>query len=348
LNNLANVPDTMQAAVCDGPGHPLQIRQHPTPTPQRGQYLVKLESCGICHSDLHLREGDENLPDEYYPLIFGHEGIGTIAAIGPDTENALPAGTRVGLPWLYSTCHHCRPCLTGHETYCAAQHARGVQQNGAFAEYAILEADFACVIPDEIDAIPGAPLLCAGLTAWSALNKTRVQPGSSVLVIGAGGLGQYAIQIAKARGAKVLVVDHAQSKLDAAIELGADQVFQADPEAGKAIRDAGGADITLNFAPSPAVWQTIETAANPMSDIVAIALVHDPVDLSMMWLIDGGHRVFGSSVGTRQETHDFLTFASSRPFAIDVETIPLSSVNYALDRLKSGAVKGRLCIDFSL
>ena len=346
--NQANIPDTMQAAVCDGPGEPLQIRHVPTPTPERGQYLVKLEYCGICHSDLHLRDGDENLPDEFYPLIFGHEGIGTIAAIGAYTDNALAIGTRVGLPWLYSTCHDCSPCLSGHETFCPEQHARGVQRHGAFAEYALLEADFACVIPDSIDPIRAAPVLCAGLTAWSGLKKTHMQPGSNVLIIGAGGLGQYAIQIAKARGARVLVIDLEQSKLNEAGKLGADELIQAGAEAGQAVKAAGGADVILNFAPSPTVWKTIETAANPMSDIVVIALIHDAVDLSMMWLIDGGHRVFGSSVGTRQETRDILNFASSKPFAIDVETVPLSAVNNALDRLKAREVKGRLCIDFSM
>ena len=343
-----NIPQTMQAAVCDGPGEPLQIREVPTPSPERGQYLVKLESCGICHSDLHLRDGDENLPDDFYPLIFGHEGIGRIVAAGAGTEAALAVGTRVGLPWLYSTCHDCAPCLGGHETFCAEQHARGVQRNGAFAEYAILEAPFACVIPEELDPIHGAPVLCAGLTAWAGLKKTRMQPGANVLIIGAGGLGQYAIQIAKARGARVLVVDIDRSKLNEAGKLGADQIILAGPEAGREVKDAGGADIVLNFAPSSVVWQTIETAVNPMSDIVVIALIHEPVDLSMMWLIDGGHRVFGSSVGTRQETRDVLNFAASRPFEVDIETIRLSSVDDALDRLKAGDVRGRLCIDFSL
>lgn len=338
----------MWAAVCDGPGIALELKRVPVPVPCQGQVLVKLESCGICHSDLHLRNGDEDLPNNLYPLIVGHEGIGRVVKVGPDTTTAPAVGIRVGLPWLYNTCLNCKPCLSGAETFCQSQHARGIHHHGAYAEYALLDVNFACEIPDEIDPVSGAPLLCAGLTAWAALKKTKVTPGSNVLIVGAGGLGQYAVLIAKAHGARVFVVDQDPQKLKQVTNLGADATFLAGTDTGNEIKRAGGADVALNFAPSPAVWETIETAANPMSDIVAVALVHDPVELSMMWLIDGGHRVFGSSVGTRQELREFLDFAKWNPLSVEIEKIPLSDANTALDRLQSGEFKGRLCIDFSM
>lgn len=334
----------MSAAVCAGPGAPLEVRRIPVPQPIAGEYLVKLETCGVCHSDLHLRNGDEALPDSAYPLILGHEGIGRIIA----GEGPLEIGTRVGLPWIYDTCLSCRPCLTGSETFCPDQRVRGVCKTGAFAEYALLDNRFACPIPEIIDPVQGAPLLCAGLTAWSALNKTRTRPGSRVLVIGAGGLGQYAIMIARAFGADVTAVDRDSEKLGLAINAGAKQVLTADENTGESIRAAGGADVVLNFAPSPAIWSIVESAVNPMADIVAVALVYQPVPLSTMWLIDGGHRLFGSSVGSRAELRDFLVFASTRNLSVPVESLPLARVNDALDRLAAGRVKGRLCIDFGL
>jgi len=342
------IPKTMKAALAESAATPLVIREVATPVPARGQLLVRLESCGVCHSDLHLRNGDENLPDEMYPLILGHEGIGRIVAIGDGTETKLSLGDRVGLPWLYDTCLDCSPCLTGAETFCQHQHARGIHRPGAFAEYALLEQRFACTIPDEIDPLQGAPLLCAGLTAWSALRKTALRPGKTVMVIGCGGLGQYAIMIAKAHGASVIAIDRDPGKLEEARRRGADHLIEAGPEAGQKVKALGGADIAVNFAPTPAVWSMIELAVNPMSDIIAIALVHDPVPLSMMWLIDGGHRVFGSSVGTRQDLRDFLAFAARHPLEIDIEAVPLTAVNDALDRLQAGSVAGRVCIDFSL
>ena len=341
-------PSTMKAAVAVAPGAPLVISELPVPVPRAGQLLVKLESCGVCHSDLHLRNGDEGLPDEMYPLVLGHEGIGRIVAVGEGTETSLRLNDRVGLPWLYDTCLDCRPCLTGAETFCTHQHARGIHHHGAFAEYAIVEHRFACTIPDAIDPLHGAPLLCAGLTAWSALRKTKLRPGQTVMVVGCGGLGQYAIMIAKAHGATVVAVDLDPAKLNEARLRGADHCVPAGSDAGLKVKNLGGADIVVNFAPTPSVWATIEQAVNPLSDIIAIALVHDPVPLSMMWLIDGGHRVFGSSVGSRQDLRDFLAFAAMTRLDIDIETIPLSGVNAALDRLQAGQVAGRVCIDFSL
>lgn len=338
----------MKAAICNGPGAALEIREINTPRPCRGDVLVKLESCGICHSDLHLRDGQESLPQEAYPMVFGHEGVGRVVQIGPDTFKAPTIGTRVGLPWLYDTCLACKPCRTGWETYCEGQTARGVQHHGAFAEYALLPASFAITIPDAIDPIAGGPLLCAGLTAWAALARARLEPGCNVLIVGAGGLGQYGIMIAKARGARVIVVDRDDAKLQTAKGLGADVVILASAEAGATIKAAGGADVVVNFAPSPAVWPMIGEAVNQMADIVVVAMVHEPVPLSMMWLLDGGYRVFGSSVGTRQDTLDFLHFVAMNPLPIDIEAVKFADVNSALDRLKRGEVTGRLSIDFSL
>ncbi|SEK59700.1 alcohol dehydrogenase, propanol-preferring [Roseovarius nanhaiticus] len=343
-----DLPLTMKAAICPAPGAPLEMREVALPTPGAGEVLVRLETCGVCHSDLHLRDGDEDLPESYYPLILGHEGIGRVVAHGANAGRAPAIGTRIGLPWIYDTCLACKPCRTGNETFCPENTARGVQKHGAFAEYAICPADFAIEIPEAIDPLTGAPLLCAGLTAWSALRKARIEAGTNVLTLGAGGLGQYAIFIAKARGARVMVIDRDEPKLETARSLGAEVTVVAGADAGARIKAAGGADVVLNFAPSPAIWDTVEAAVNPMADIVAIAMVHDPMPLSMMWLIDGGHRVFGSSVGSRQELADFLAFAAVHPLNVDVEAIRFDDVNAALDRLKAGSVAGRLCIDFAL
>ncbi len=340
------VPRTMKAAVAEKRGAPLVIRDVPTPVPDSGQVLVKLEGCGVCHTDLHLRDGDEDISS--YPHIFGHEGVGRIVAIGKNVSGTWKEGDRVGLPYLYDTCLDCPQCLTGQETFCTKQHARGVFISGTFAEFALLDSRFAAHIPDNLHPVRDAPLLCAGLTAWSALKKTRVGPGRSCLVIGCGGLGQYAIMIAKVFGARVIACDSDPAKLEIARFRGADETVRAGESAAQSIKDLGGADVVINFAPSPKVWDTIAGAVNPLSDVVAVGIVHDPVPLSMMWLIDGGHRVTGSSVGGRQELRDLLAFTTSHNLAIDVEAVALMDVNAALDRLAAGNVKGRIAIDFSL
>lgn len=333
-----SVPKMMKAALCDAPGAALRITEVPVPTPGQGQYLVKLEACGICHSDLHVQRGEEPMPPEAFPLILGHEGIGRIVA----GEGALPLGTRIGLPWLYETCQHCDPCLTGKETFCQSQKARGLDAYGAFAEYAIVEAAFATEIPNEIDPVKGGPLLCAGLTAWSALERCDVQAGKRLVIVGAGGLGQYAIAIGLARGLEVAVVDLDPAKRAEALRHGAS--LAVAPDEIDAIRDWGGADITLNFAPTPKVWDMIAAIVNPLSQIVAVALVHDPVPLSMMWLINGGHRVMGSSVGTRAELRAFLSFAVKHMPPVEIEVLPFEEVGAGLERLAAGDVKGRLVL----
>lgn len=338
----------MMAAVCDGPGTDLLIREIHIPEPQAGQMLVQMESCGVCHSDLHLRDGDESLPAESYPLVLGHEGIGRVVTVGAGIDVAPDIGTRVGLPWIFSTCETCQPCLIAQETLCQSQTVRGLHTHGGFAEYALVDARFAVEIPDGIDSIRGAPLLCAGLTAWSALKKVNVTPKSTVLIVGAGGLGQYAVGIAKSKGATVFVVDRSKERLEQARALGADACFVADSYTASKIKAAGGADIAINFAPDKSAWKLIEQSVNPMSDIVCVALVYDPVDLSMMWLIDGGHRVLGSSVGSREELKEILDFAATSQQMVAVESLPLADVNHALNRLKSGDFKGRFCVDFSL
>ena len=340
------VPKTMKAAVAEGRGEPLIIRDVPTPEPGADQILVELEGCGVCHTDLHLRDGDEDISN--YPYIFGHEGVGRIVSIGRNVSGNWKKGDRVGLPYLYATCLDCPQCLTGEETFCVTQHARGVFIAGAFAEFALLDSRFAVRIPDSLDPVKDAPLLCAGLTAWSALKKTRIGPGRNCLIVGCGGLGQYAISIAKAYGAKVIACDSDPTKFEIARLRGADDTVRAGEGAAQSIIDVGGADIVINFAPSAKVWDTIAGSVNPQSDVVAVGIVHDPVPLKMMWLVEGGHRVTGSSVGSRQELRDLLAFAAKHDLAIDVETIALKDVNAALNRLAAGKVKGRLAIDFRL
>lgn len=334
--------------MCDGLGADLVIREIPIPAPGAGQLLVKMESCGVCHSDLHLREGDESLPPESYPLVLGHEGIGHVVEVGADVDAAPGIGTRIGLPWIFSTCQACHPCMINKETLCEKQMVRGLHKYGAFAEFSLVDAHFAIEIPDGIDSIKGAPLLCAGLTAWSALKKVHLSANSTVLIVGAGGLGQYAVGIAKSSGATVWVVDPNIERLKQAQALGADKSFIADTDAPAKIMAAGGADIAINFAPHKSAWKLIEKSVKPMSEIVCVALVYDPVDLSMMWLIDGGHRLLGSSVGSREELKEFLAYAATNQQLVDVESVPLAGVNGALDRLKVGDFKGRLCVDYGL
>ncbi|MDF1595416.1 MAG: alcohol dehydrogenase catalytic domain-containing protein [Acidimicrobiia bacterium] len=335
----------MSAAVLEQSGGPLLIRDVQVPVPGAGELLVEVEACGVCHTDLHLRDGEEEAVA--YPLILGHEGIGRVVAFGRETSSLFRLGDRVGFGWIYDTCLDCEECRTGHETTCLAQRARGHGRDGAFAEYALVRESFAVPVNNDRDPVELAPWMCAGVTALAAIRKTELGPGTTCVIFGCGGLGLFAIGFAKQHGARVVAVDLSDAKLAGARANGADHLVLAGPQAGRGIRDLGGAEVFLNFAPSAAVWDTIIESANPRSSVVFVALTGDRIPLSMTWLIDGGHRLTGSSVGSRQDMRDALVLASRSAPLIDIERISLTDVNGALDRLKAGRIKGRAVVDFS-
>lgn len=339
----------MKAAQLIRHGQPLRLVDTEVPTPGPGEILLKLEACGVCHTDVHIRDGDEQVPEETLPLTLGHEGIGTVEALGPGVDQ-FNVGERVGAPWLHDTCLRCRDCLTGNETICADQRAHGMQVDGAFAEYIIVRADFAVPIPDGLDPVRSAPLLCAGVTAYGAVLKAALKPGETCAIFGCGGLGQYAIQLARIAGARVIAIDTSRERLEEARRLGATETLISDAQTGAKLRGLGGADACINFAPTPAIWPAVESGLNNRGRFVSVAMTHEPVPLSLVWLTWLNPVITGTSVGGRQELKDLLNLAQMHDLSIDIEAIKLSQVNMALDRLKGGCggppVRGRIVIDY--
>jgi propanol-preferring alcohol dehydrogenase len=338
--------EMMWTAMLTRPGQRLELRRVPVPQPGPGELLVKLEASGVCHTDVHVRAAANFPGGAPQPLTLGHEGVGKVVAQGQGATR-IPLGIRVGVPWLHDTCSHCRECLTGWESFCATHRAHGYTVHGSFAEYAVVKEAYTLAIPDELDPAEAAPLMCAGVTAYGAVRKAALEPGKRCAIFGIGGLGQYAIQLAKLTGATVLAVDANPAKLEVARALGAAETYLAGPEAGAQIRAAGGADACLNFAPSPRVWPTIAEAINPLGWIVFAAMVAEPVPLVMAWLTYNGVRITGTAVGTRQELMDLVAIAAQHALRIPMERIALAEVDAGLDRLERGEVEGRLVIDLA-
>lgn len=337
--------DMMWAAQLIEPRRPLRLARIPVPRPRSGELLLKLETSGICHTDLHVAEAESFPGGAPQPLTLGHEGIGRVVEAGEATTT--PIGTRLGAPWLHDTCEHCRSCLTGWESFCPTHRAHGFTVNGSFAEYVIVKERYAAVIPDGLDSLASAPLMCAGVTAYGGVMKADLAPGKLAVIIGCGGLGQYGIQVAKLTGAAVVAVDTSPAKLKEAKALGAEECFLADETAAEKIRALGGADAVLNFAPSNRIWPMVTGMVNNLATIVSVAMVAEPVPLVLEWLTYNGVRITGTSVGTRQQMHDFLALAKKHAIHIDIEPVALADVNTAMHRLAKGDVRGRLVIDFS-
>jgi len=333
----------MTAAVMKAYGKPLTFEKVPVPEPGPREVLVRLDACGICHTDVHYWRGEHELPVPL-PRILGHEGIGRVVKTGPGTTR-LAVGERVGIGFVFDTCGFCRECLSSHETNCRDVTCTGVHVSGCFAEYVVLRERWATPIPDALDSIAAAPLLCGGVAAFSAVRKAALEPGDRAVIFGLGGLGLYGVQAAKLTGARVIAVDVDDSKLEAARKLGADVILRGDKQPEEAIQQLGGADACLNFAPVSSTWQQMLKACGPRARIVLIALPTAELSFHASSIIERGLTVRGSADGNRQELRQLMKLASEGHIQSQVTAVPFTDINSALQRLQDGKVTGRLVLD---
>lgn len=333
----------MMAAVMDNHGQPLRVTRVARPTPGPGKILIRLETSGVCHTDVHVWQGKVRADPVPRPFILGHEGVGEVAEIGPGVTG-WSVGDRAGAAWIHDTCGTCAECRSGHEGFCQVHRAHGLHVPGTFAEYVVADARFAARVPAG-DAAALAPLMCAGLTAYGALERAGLQGGECCAVFGCGGLGQYAVQLARRRGAEVIAVDRDPSKLAVSAGLGAGRVLDgADAAAVAGVK--ASADVCINFAPTPATWAPMLAMVRPRGRIVAAAMVSDPVPLDQEWLTASGVTITGTSVGTRAQMADLMRIQAEAPLAAHVTEIGLDGVTEALDALARGTAPGRYCIRF--
>lgn len=336
---------SMRAAVLAGHGKPLQVKLVPRPLAGRGQLLVRLQACGICHSDVHIWKGDVRPPHAPEPFILGHEGVGVVAAIGEGVRG-WAVGETIGVPWLHDTCLRCDECSDGYEAFCQHQRAHGLNVPGGFAEYVAVDAAFAVRLPSDVDPLATAPVMCAGVTAYGAIRRAGVTAGERLAVFGCGGLGLYAVQIAARMGVHVVAVDRDPAKLEHARRYGAAETEVAGEGLEQRLAENPGFHAAINFAPTTATWSAIVATIRPRGRIVAAALVSDPVPLVQEWLTATGVTITGTSVGTRQEMREVVAMHAKQPLLNPIEEIDLSRVTDALVALEAGKAPGRFVIRF--
>ena len=335
---------TMQAALLTEYRAPLVLKTVPRPVPKTDEVLVKIEASGVCFTDVHIWRGDHAAPDPL-PLIMGHEGVGRVVGLGA-VEGRLKIGDRVGIGYVFGACGHCKECLTGGENYCGEFDATGFNVSGCFAEYVCMRHEWANLIPEGIDPIEAAPLMCAGAAAYASFEKTGLQPGDTLAIFGLGGLGQYAVQIAKLSGVRVIAVDVSAHKLKTAKTLGADETVFADAQAGAAIQALGGADGCVNFAPVGATWPLMLAACRPRAKIVLTAVPADKLAFYAHEVIERGLQVIGSSASNRQEMNEILAMAAGGKIKGVIHQRPFDAINDALSDLINGTVEGRSVLIF--
>jgi alcohol dehydrogenase, propanol-preferring len=338
----------MRAAVLRSLRQPLVVEDLPTPEPGPEQVLVRIETSGVCHSDLHAARGDWPVKPKL-PLIPGHEGVGIVERAGaavPATSD-VRVGDRVAVPWLGSACGRCRHCASGWETLCRRQVNHGYLIDGTHAEYAVAHGRFVGRVPDGVDPLDAAPLTCAGVTAYRALRVASTGPGDLVAVFGIGGLGHLAVQYAKILGAAVVAIDVVEDKLRMAEELGADHVVNAvgdDPDA--LIKKLGGATVALGLSTSARALATAHASLARGGRLVLVSLPADGVlQLPIFPTVLRGLTVIGSASGTRADLEDVFALHAAGRTRVVRGSRRLDQVNEAFADLEAGRVPARLVLD---
>lgn len=339
------MPQTLKAAVVREFGTPLAIEEWNVPDVPADRILVKIEACGVCHTDLHAAEGDWPVKPSL-PFIPGHEGVGHVAAVGTNVKS-VKEGDRVGVPWLHSACGHCRYCLTGWETLCMEQQNTGYSVNGGFAEYALADPDYVGQLPDALAFALAAPVLCAGVTVYKGLKETDTKPGDTVVISGIGGLGHLAVQYAKAMGRHVIAVDVADDKLRLAQEMGADSVINArETDPISEVRKAGGgADGVLVTAVSPAAFGQAVGMLRRGGTMSLVGLPPGTFDLDIFDTVLNRKTIRGSIVGTRMDLIEALAFAGEGKVSVRHSTARLDDINGVFDRMRTGEIDGRVVLE---
>jgi propanol-preferring alcohol dehydrogenase len=336
----------MKAAVVVAFDQPLEIVDRAIPTPGPTQVLIRMETCGLCHTDIHAAHGDWPVQPTP-PFVPGHEGIGIIEAIGEAVQNRR-VGERVAIPWLGFACGECNYCIDGRETLCERQENSGYSIDGAFAEYAVASARFVVPVPEGISSLDAAPLSCAGVTTYKALKTAKVRPSERVAVFGIGGLGHLAVQYARIMGGSVVAVDIDNDKLGLARELGAEQLVNAaevDPVA--ALQGLGGVDVALVLAASPKVFEQAFASLKRGGRLVCVALpAEQTMSISIFETVLKGISIIGSIVGTRQDVAEVFAMHAAGKTRVIAETRELTDVNLAIKEVIAGQIPARLVFTF--
>lgn len=331
----------MKAAVCEAFGQPLVLKDVPTPSPGPGEVLIRVSGCGVCHSDLHLVDGDWKDWGTPLPIIPGHEVTGIVEKVGSEATRFSP-GDRVGVPWMQFACGQCPPCRAGAEMLCAAQRSTGVTVNGGYAERVKAPAAFIHRIPDGLDLVEAGPLLCAGVTVFAPLRRAGNLAGKTVAVAGVGGLGHMGLRMAAAMGAHVVAILRGEEKVALARQLGAREVIDAEKEkVGKRLASLGGADLILLTGISARLFEQCVPGLGPNGTLVVLAAIAEKASLIPAGLMTGQKHICGSLIGTRDDMDAMLRFAADHGIAPMVERHPLNDVNEALARLRDGKVRLR-------
>lgn len=336
----------MKAAVVTS-DKTVEIKDKELRSLRAGEALVDVEFCGVCHTDLHVKNADYG---DKTGVILGHEGVGIVKKIAEDVTS-LKVGDRVSIAWFFEGCGHCEYCVNGRETLCREVKNAGYKVDGAMAEQCIVSADYAVKVPDGLDPAAASSVTCAGVTTYKAIKESKIKPGQWIAVYGLGGLGNLALQYAKnVFNAKVIAVDINDTQLDFAKEMGADLVINPTKENAEELiqEKVGGAHAAVVTAVAKAAFTSAVDCVRAGGVVVAVGLPPESMDLSIPRIVLNGIEIVGSLVGTREDLRESFEFAADGLVVPKVEKRPIEDINDIFDEMQAGKFKGRMVIDMSM
>ena len=336
----------MKAAVVTQ-DHKVSLEDKTLRSLKPGEALVKTEFCGVCHTDLHVKNADFG---DVTGRILGHEGIGKVIEVADDVT-ALKVGDRVSIAWMYAACGRCEYCTSGRETLCRDVQNAGYTVDGAMAEEVIVNANYAVKVPDDLDPAAASSITCAGVTTYKAVKVSKIKPGQWIGIFGIGGLGNLALQYAKnVFNAKVVAFDISDDKLNFDKELGADAVVntknQDATEIVNQLTNNKGLDATVITAVAKTPFNQAVDVVKAGARVVAVGLPVDKMDLDIPRLVLDGIEVVGSLVGTRQDLKEAFQFAAEGKVVPKVKTRDLEDINDIFEEMEQGKITGRMVIKF--
>lgn len=337
---MQSEPRTYAAVQAIAPGR-LELTQKPLAGPVRGQVRIRVQACGVCHSDAGTVEGA--FPIEW-PRVPGHEVVGVVDALGDGVEG-WSVGQRVGVGFLGGSCGHCEECRKGDLVNCRNQEFTGVHHDGGYAQYMLARASGLVSIPEGFAPEDAAPLLCAGLTTFSALRNSPARAGDLVAVIGIGGLGHLAVQFARRMGFEVVAIGRGPDKGGLAEKLGAHHYVDSSATAiAPALQALGGAHLVVSTASGGSAVAEAVKGLRPRGRVIALGASPEPVQVSTSDLLFGGRSIEGALTGDPATADATLRFSSLAGVAAMIETMPLESAPEAYAKMMSGKSRFRIVL----
>ena len=333
---------TMKAAVITEPGAEFTIVERTVPEPGARQVRIKVQACGVCHSDALTKDG--SWPGLQYPRVTGHEVAGVVDDLGSGVSE-WRVGQRVGVGWHGGHDATCRECRRGDFRNCRSLSVPGLSYDGGYQEYMVAPAEALVSLPGRLTDVEAAPLLCAGLTTYNALRHGGALPGDLVAVQGIGGLGHLGLQFARQFGYRVAAVGRGPDNASVAQALGAHAYIDSQStNVADALQRLGGARVILATAPSSRAMSDLVDGLGPNGTLVVIGVDFAPMEITPLQLIGANRSIRGWATGTPADTEDALQFAELSGVRPMVETYPLERAGEAYARMMSGAARFRVVL----